>query len=139
MTPILYVTLGISDLDRATRFYDAVLPPLGMPRLRAVDDGWAAYGQDYDKGVGLYLCRPFDGGAPAPGNGPMVAFRAGSAAAVRTFHAAALAHGGRDEGAPGTRPYYSPDFYVAYVRDPDGNKLACVWHRYDPAEDTRAP
>ena len=63
-------------------------------------------------------------------NGTMIAFRAGSDAEVRAFHAAALEYGGTDEGAPGTRTYYQPSFYVAYVRDPDGNKLACVFHRY---------
>ncbi|MFM7443157.1 MAG: hypothetical protein ACKO2N_04480 [Tabrizicola sp.] len=54
--------------------------------------------------------------------------------AVRAFHRAALAHGGTDEGAPGLRPY-SPAFYAAYVRDPDGHKAAFVFHRYDAAGD----
>jgi predicted lactoylglutathione lyase len=56
----------------------------------------------------------------------MIAFRARSWNEVDTFHDTALAHGGRSEGAPGLRPHYSPDFYAAYVRDPDGNKLAAV-------------
>jgi catechol 2,3-dioxygenase-like lactoylglutathione lyase family enzyme len=63
----------------------------------------------------------------------MITFRARNEADVQAFHAAALAHGGSDEGAPGTRPYYEPSFYVVYVRDPDGNKLACVYHRHDAA------
>ncbi len=131
MTHILYVTLGFSDLTRTARFYDAVLPPLDMPRLAEVDDGWLGYGPDYDHGVGLYLCPPFDGRGPTPGNGTMVAFRAPSAAHVRAFHAAALAHGGTDEGPPVARPQYEAGFYAAYVRDPDGNKLACVWHKWN--------
>ncbi len=71
-------------------------------------------------------------GAPAtPGNGTMVSFLASSRAAVDAFHAAALAHGGTDEGAPGLRPQYGAQFYAAYVRDPDGNKLNAVCYRAD--------
>lgn len=66
----------------------------------------------------------------------MLAFRATDAAQVRAFHRAGLAAGGTDEGGPGVRDAYGPEFYVAYLRDPDGNKLACVFHRYDPADDT---
>jgi catechol 2,3-dioxygenase-like lactoylglutathione lyase family enzyme len=62
----------------------------------------------------------------------MIAFRAKDEIQVQAFHAAALAYGGTDEGAPGTRPYYEATFYVAYVRDPDGNKLACVYHKHKP-------
>ncbi|WP_254444927.1 hypothetical protein [Ruegeria atlantica] len=65
----------------------------------------------------------------------MMAFPARSATQVRQFHAVGLEHGGADEGAPGTRDYYAPDFYVAYLRDPDGNKLSCFYYHYDPAED----
>ncbi len=131
MTHILYVTLGFSDFARTARFYDAVLPPLDMARMADVDDGWLGYGPDYDHGVGLYLCPPFDQRGPTPGNGTMVAFRAPSAAHVRAFHAAALEHCGTDEGAPVTRLQYEAGFYAAYVRDPDGNKLACVWHKWN--------
>lgn len=127
---ILYVTLGVSDFPRALAFYDPVMAALGHVRTDDPTPGWAGYGPDYDGGVSLWLCHPFDGNAPEPGNGPMVAFRAAGADEVDAFHAAALAHGGSDEGAPGTREAYGPQFYVAYVRDPDGNKLAAVFHRY---------
>jgi catechol 2,3-dioxygenase-like lactoylglutathione lyase family enzyme len=139
MSMILYVTLGTNDIDRAAPFYDAALAPLGYSRTPDPDAGWAGWGPDYDDGVSLWLCPPFDGSAPAPGNGVMVAFRANSAAEVRAFYAAAMAHGGTDEGPPGVRSHYEPGFYAAYVRDPDGNKLACVFHRYDPAKDLLAP
>ncbi|WAC27217.1 VOC family protein [Ancylobacter sp. SL191] len=131
MSLILYTTLGVADLNRATAFYDAVLAPLGHVRRADASEGWEGYGPDYDDGVSLWLCTPFNGAAPSVGNGTMVAFRAPDAAAVDAFHAAALAQGGTDEGAPGVRPHYGPHFYVAYVRDPDGNKLACVFHRYE--------
>lgn len=129
---LLYTTLGTADLPRAVRFYDAVFAALGHARLPGWDADWAGWGEDYDHGFGFWLCRPFDGRPPTPGNGTMLAFRAAGPAAVRAFHAAGLAHGGGDEGAPGTRDAYGPAFYVAYLRDPDGHKLAAVFHRHDP-------
>lgn len=135
---LLYVTLGTGDLVRAVRFYDAVLGVLGVSRAPGWTDGWAGWGQDYDHGVSLWLCAPFDGAPARPGNGTMVAFPAPDAATLRAFHAAGLAHGGTDEGAPGIRAAYEPSFFVAYLRDPDGNKLACVHHRFDPARGKHA-
>lgn len=128
-----YVCLGTDDLARAARFYDAALGALGLQRCDTSDepewDGWIGWGTYEAQGareVALWLCRPFDGGAAGVGNGTMVALRAASWDAVDAFHTAALAHGGRSEGAPGLRPQYNPDFYAAYVRDPDGHKLAAV-------------
>jgi catechol 2,3-dioxygenase-like lactoylglutathione lyase family enzyme len=129
-TMILYATLGTSDLPRSIRFYDAVLGTLGVSRAPDWTLDWAGWGGSYDTGVGLWISKPFNGKPPSPGNGTMIAFAAMDDAAVRAFHAAALAHGGTDEGAPGTRAEYGPHFYVAYVRDPDGNKLAAVFHHY---------
>jgi hypothetical protein len=65
----------------------------------------------------------------------MFAFRADNADIVRRFHAAGLRAGGKNEGVPGTRTAYGPDFYVAYLRDPDGHKLACVCQHYSPDAD----
>ena len=127
---ILYATLGVSDFARSIRFYDAVMAAIGVGRAPDWTVDFMGWGEEYAKGFGLWICTPFDSRAPAPGNGPMLAFDAKNAAEVRAFHAAALAHGGTDEGAPGLRDYYTPTFYAAYVRDPDGNKLACVFHRY---------
>lgn len=135
---LLYAMLGTNDLPRAARFYDAVFAVLGQTRLDGYGEGWAAWGQGYDDGFGFFIGPPFDGQPATAGNGTMLAFRADSAAQVRAFHAAGLAHGGSDEGAPGTRPDYGPSFYVAYLRDPDGNKLAAVFHRHDPEADTQA-
>lgn len=132
---LLYTTVGINDWDRAIRFYDAIFAVLGQPRLPDWAEGWAAWGQDYDAGFSFCLCHPFDGQPATGGNGTMLAFRVRGAAQVRAFHAAGLAAGGSDAGAPGTRPDYGPAFYVAYLRDPDGNKLAAVFHRHDPAGD----
>jgi catechol 2,3-dioxygenase-like lactoylglutathione lyase family enzyme len=135
MTMTLYTTVGVSDLERSTQFYDAVFATIGYGQSPGADAGFVGWGPGYDDGVSFWICKPFDGRPPAPGNGTMVAFRARNAAEVRAFHAAAIANGGADEGAPGTRDMYGPAFYVAYVRDPDGNKLACVDHRYDSRQD----
>ena len=125
-----YVSLGTRDLSRALRFYDAALAPLGHRRVEDFDpeDRSAAWGLD-DPGPHLWVTQPFDGGPATVGNGVMISFLAESRAAVDAFHAAALAHGGTDEGAPGLRPQYGPQFYAAYVRDPDGNKLNAVCYR----------
>jgi catechol 2,3-dioxygenase-like lactoylglutathione lyase family enzyme len=133
---LLYTTIGTNDIARATAFWDPVMESLGQARLQGIDQGWAGWGQDYDGGFGFYLCPPYDGEPARAGNGLMLAFPARDAAHVRALHALALAHGGTDEGAPGTRPYYEPGFYVAYVRDPDGHKVAFVFHRYRADDDT---
>lgn len=77
----------------------------------------------------LYLYKPFDGRPATWGNGTHVAFQAESREVVDEFYAQALAHGGTDEGAPGLREHYGPNYYAAYVRDPDGNKLQAVCYR----------
>jgi catechol 2,3-dioxygenase-like lactoylglutathione lyase family enzyme len=127
-----YVSLGTCDLARAIRFYDASLAPLGHARIPDYDPAArsAAWGSD-DPGPHLWVTEPFDGEPATVGNGTMVSFLAETRTAVDAFHAAALAHGGSDEGAPGLRPHYGAGFYAAYVRDPDGNKLNAVC--YQPA------
>jgi predicted lactoylglutathione lyase len=74
------------------------------------------------------VVRPYDKGQASPGSGVTVAFNANSRAAVDAFHAAALAAGGTDMGAPGLRTHYHPNYYGAYVRDLDGNKICAVCH-----------
>ena len=128
-----YICLGTNDLERATRFYDAALAPLGILRCDTSGDGnwdgWAGWGTYQSGGaheIALWLCTPYDGRSASVGNGAMVALGARSWKAVDGFYAAALAQGGACEGAPGLRAQYNPDFYAAYVRDPDGNKVAAV-------------
>ena len=130
---LTYVSLGTNDLARATAFYDATLATLGLQRCITGDPdwdricaGWGTYEGGGAREFALWVGRPFDQQPATSGNGTMIALRAGSWKAVDDFHAAALAHGGTSEGAPGLRAHYSPDFYAAYVRDPDGNKLAAV-------------
>lgn len=123
--------LGSSNLDRSQRFYGPVLATLGISRFYCSDDS-IAYSDPAQSNLSLWITKPFNGLVAAAGNGSMQTFAAKSAIQVQTFHAAALAHGGTNEGDPGYRAQYSPDFYAAYVRDPDGNKLAAVFR--DPAK-----
>lgn len=128
-----YVYFGTKDLDRAIAFYNSTLAPLGMarcvtndPEWDKVSAGWGLYEDDGRRELAFWIGLPFDQQPATVGNGSMVAFLAPSWQAVDEFHAAALGHGGRCDGAPGLRLHYSPDFYAAYVRDPDGNKLAAI-------------
>jgi len=128
-----YVSLGTNDLERALRFYDPTVAALGHKRCdigaEAQGGGGGGWGR-YERGgafePALWVCHPFDGRAATAGNGTMIALRADSWQSVDAFHAAALANGGASEGAPAIRPHYGADFYAAYVRDPDGNKLCAV-------------
>ncbi|MFG1464154.1 VOC family protein [Xanthobacter sp. DSM 24535] len=120
-----YMMIGTNDLARAISFYGAVMPVLGHARIEDGDPLWASWGLP-DPGPHITVGTPFDGGPARPGNGMMISFLVASRDLVDRFHAAALAHGGSDEGAPALRPHYGPNFYAGYVRDPDGNKLNAV-------------
>jgi catechol 2,3-dioxygenase-like lactoylglutathione lyase family enzyme len=126
-----YVTIGYADLAKAQAFFDATMAPLNYAQTFAdPGSGWVGYGPK-DKAEGqpdIMLCKPENGGAASFGNGSMLAFKAPSRAAVDAFHAAALAAGGADGGAPGVRGEFDPPFYGAYVRDPTGNKF-CAYFR----------
>jgi catechol 2,3-dioxygenase-like lactoylglutathione lyase family enzyme len=135
-----YICLGTNDPTRAARFYDAVLATLGHRRCQVSGDewenwaGWGTYERGGAQELALWLCPPFDGRPASAGNGTMVALSARSWREVEEFHAAALKHGGTSDGAPGLRLRYNPDFYAAYVRDPDGNKLAAVCRGFTAAQ-----
>ncbi|WP_370401635.1 VOC family protein [Sulfitobacter sp. JB4-11] len=124
---IAYVTVGADDIARAKRFYTAFLPALNY-RLKEGPEG-LSYALPVEPGQSpvlpdFYVKPTFDGRPASAGNGAMVAFEARNQAQVRELHAAALAEGGSDEGQPGFRPSYGPRFYVGYLRDPQGNKIA---------------
>jgi catechol 2,3-dioxygenase-like lactoylglutathione lyase family enzyme len=127
---LLYITVGANDLARARAFYDAALAPLGYA-VRSADDVEVGYAAEGDSRSRLWIVTPFDGKAATVGNGSMVALDAPNRAAVDAFHAAGIAAGGTDEGRPGLRPYHA-NFYAAYLRDPDGNKISAVYEL--PAE-----
>ena len=116
-----HVSVGVSDLEASGRFYEAVLGALGYRRTASEPFG-NAWGLAWPEFWAAYPAE----GAASVGNGVHVAFIAPSREAVDGFHAAALAQGGSDAGAPGLRPDYTPDYYAAFVRDRDGNKLEAV-------------
>lgn len=125
-----HVTLGTLDIRRAVAFYDPLLAGLGIKRQEAdLEKGYAGYAAAPETTPQFWLLPPINGEPASAGNGVTVAFEAPDRASVDRFHAAALAQGGTDEGAPGLRPHYHADYYGAYLRDPDGNKLCCVCHR----------
>ena len=120
-----HVTVGTNDLAKAGAFYDAVFEALGMSR-GFEGETFISYGER--SGGRFFVMSPFNGEPATVGNGVHAAFRAADRVSVDAFHAAALANGGSDEGAPGLRLHYHADYYGAYVRDPDGNKLQAVSH-----------
>lgn len=123
-----HFTFGTNDRPRAEAFYAVVLPTLGLKLVKSVE-GFFAFARDEKEPPWIVINLPFDGLPATWSNGFHVALLARDEAAVQAFHAAALAAGGRDEGPPGLRPVYAPDYYAAYVRDPDGNKLQAVHYR----------
>jgi catechol 2,3-dioxygenase-like lactoylglutathione lyase family enzyme len=117
-----YITLGTNDLERARKFYDALLSEMGVKRLMEFGDrgyGWAA---SLDKPM-LCIFKPYDGRPATVGNGVMVGIAADSRETVDRLHKKALELGGTDEGKPGLRAIGGDGFYAAYFRDLDGNKL----------------
>jgi catechol 2,3-dioxygenase-like lactoylglutathione lyase family enzyme len=125
-----HVTLGTDDAPRAVAFYDALLAPLGLHRIEGDGEkGYAGYARAAGASPQFWIMRPFDGQGATVGNGVTIAFEAATRAEVDEFHARALAAGGTDEGAPGLRPHYHPDYYGAYLRDLDGHKLCVACHR----------
>jgi catechol 2,3-dioxygenase-like lactoylglutathione lyase family enzyme len=120
---ISHLSIGVSDLERAVAFYDAVLAALGYSRVW-LDATAAGYGPPGGNDKLALKLQP-DPVRP-PGPGFHLAFIADSPGAVDRFHAAALSHGGGDRGAPGPRPDYGETYYAAFVLDPDGHKLEAV-------------
>lgn len=124
-----HVNVGARDLLYLARFYDAVLAPLGLTRADGNQIGgqpgmlWRLAGRRWPQ---FCVQAPFNGLPATWGNGVQVSFAAPTREAVDGAWRAALAHGGTDEGAPGLREQYAPDFYAAYCRDPEGNKLCFV-------------
>jgi catechol 2,3-dioxygenase-like lactoylglutathione lyase family enzyme len=131
---ISYVTVGADDIPRARRFYSAFLSALhymleegteGLSYTLPVQAGKSAALPDF------YVKPPFDGRPASASNGSMIAFETRSQQQVRDLHAAALAAGGSDEGQPGFRDSYGSHFFVGYLRDPEGNKIALFSNKPD--------
>jgi catechol 2,3-dioxygenase-like lactoylglutathione lyase family enzyme len=119
-----HVSIGVADVQRAAQFYDAVLSKLGFKRVMEVMPYGIAYGLRMPQ---FWVQLPHDQSASSSGNGTHIAFEARSKGAVNAFHTAALSAGAKDEGAPGPRPEYTAEYYGAFVRDLDGNKIEAVF------------
>ncbi len=131
-----YLTIGANDIRRSERFYTAVLGPLGYEKAEHEDGVAYTLPGSPDRADGppaLYVRKPYDGRQATVGNGSMIAFRVPSHAQLRALHGAGVAAGGTDEGAPGFRAQYSRNFFVGYLRDPLGNKLALFCTATDQA------
>ena len=126
---IAHISIGVKDVERSRRFYDAVLQPLGYKFIRPARSR-AGYGYGADS-VFFWVMSAERPVAPDLESGLHVCFAAPSAAAVDAFHAAALQAGGRDNGGPGLRPIYSDDYYAAFIIDPDGYRIEAY---YGPGE-----
>ena len=114
-----HISIGVRDLARAKRFYDAVLHPLGYTCL-SEDVGALGYGRDK---VALWIGKTTRPVAPDPDSNLHFCFAATTHAAVDDFHSAALRAGGTDNGSPGLRPAYGADYYAAFAVDPDGYRI----------------
>ena len=126
---ISHIFVGVTDFDRAFKYYSAIMDALGL-RLKfcEADASWAGWSES-DKPRPLFLIgKPFNGKPAYPGNGQMIALLASSRVVVDHAHAVALANGGTCEGPPGLRPQYHANYYGAYFRDPDGNKICVCCH-----------
>ncbi|MBA8878263.1 VOC family protein [Phyllobacterium myrsinacearum] len=121
-----YTMIGTNNLPRALRFYDPLMAGMGLDQCWR-DEQSTSWGRRADENCPrFFVGYPFDGGAATIGNGVMTAFRFDDAGIIDRLYELAMKNGGSDEGAPGWRPQYGEGFYGAYVRDPDGNKLAFV-------------
>jgi catechol 2,3-dioxygenase-like lactoylglutathione lyase family enzyme len=116
-----HVTIGVRDVEQSKKFYDRALRPLGITRLYAEGDDGAGYGISPKAFFWI-------GQKDMPQTGAHIAFTAPDRATVNRFHDEAIAAGGRDNGQPGLRPNYHPDYYGAFVLDPDGHNIEAVCH-----------
>jgi catechol 2,3-dioxygenase-like lactoylglutathione lyase family enzyme len=119
---IHHVSLGTNDVARARAFYDPLTALIGFRVLKASSRA-VHYGAS---DIVFSLETPVDGRPASAGNGVHVAFQAPDRETVRRFHQTAIENGGTDDGAPGIRAEYNANYYAAFVRDPDGNKIEAV-------------
>jgi len=124
-----HVHVGVSDFPRAMAFYTTLMSELGYElKFCGRDRHWAGWMQPGRPRPLFLIGRAYDGEPVSPGSGHMVALLAPDRATVDRCHAAAIAAGVSDEGEPGLRPWYHANYYGAYFRDPDGNKLCICCH-----------
>jgi catechol 2,3-dioxygenase-like lactoylglutathione lyase family enzyme len=123
-----HLTVGSNDIAKAKAFYDSLLKPLDLVRHADYPTG-IGYGPAAGGRPQLWIVNPLDKKPASVGNGITVGLEAANRAAVDAAHKAGLAAGAKDEGAPGLRTHYHPNYYGAYLRDLDGNKICIVCHK----------
>ncbi len=128
-----HVSVGVTNMKRSKAFYDAALAPLGLTPVYPVEHAGQLVGVGY--GVpnkpSFWIQLPINCQAASMGNGVHIAFRADTREAVDAFYLAAMEQGGIEDGRPGLRTEYHPDYYGAFVRDPDGNKIEACSHLHE--------
>jgi catechol 2,3-dioxygenase-like lactoylglutathione lyase family enzyme len=117
-----HISVGVSDLDRAARFYEAALSALGLSRLVS-RPATVGFGKTYPE---FWINLRTGMAKVAPESGVHICLRARTIEEVDAFHAAALSAGGLSDGAPGLRPHDRVSYYAAFVLDPDGNRIEAV-------------
>jgi catechol 2,3-dioxygenase-like lactoylglutathione lyase family enzyme len=122
-----HVTVGTNDVAKSKVFYEGVTQPLGLKRQADYPEAFG-YGLPGDR-PRLWIVTPLDKNKASAGNGITVGLDAPDRKSVDAAHKAGMQAGGKDEGAPGLRPHYHPNYYGAYLRDPDGNKVCIVCHK----------
>lgn len=131
---ISHACIGITDFERALAFYTPLMAVLGhVVKFSDAENSWAGWKPKNSDRPLFLIGRPYNGAAAAPGNGQMIALLAPDRKTVDACHAAAIAGGGSCEGRTGLRPHYHPNYYGAYFRDPDGNKLCVCCHQAEAA------
>ena len=128
-----HVSVGVTNIDRSKRFYDAALAPLGMTPLFPIEIGGrlVAVGYGANGKASFWIQYPINREPASMGNGVHIAFRSDTRAAVDDFYLAAIDQGGIEDGRPGLRSEYHPDYYGAFVRDPDHNKIEACCHVHE--------
>ena len=117
-----HISVGVSDLDRSAKFYEATLAPLGLTCL-VIRPATVGFGKAYPEfWINLRAGQP----PVSPESGRHICLRGKTTAEVDAFHAAALAAGGASDGAPGLRPHDRVSYYAAFIVDPDGNRIEAV-------------
>ena len=117
-----HISVGVSDLERSARFYEATLATLGLSRL-VTRPATIGFGKAYPE---FWINWRAGMASVASGSGTHICLRARSTAEVDAFHAAALIAGGGSDGAPGLRPHDRVKYYAAFITDPDGNRIEAV-------------
>lgn len=125
-----HISIAVRDLRSGEAFYTALLAPLGMTKLREWPDTTIGFGKKYPE---FWINSRAAMDKVADDSGVHICLRARDVAAVDAFHAAALAAGGTSDGAPGLRTKYHENYYAAFIRDPDGNRVEAVTFLRDEA------